>query len=158
MSVNTNCLEGMACPKCKSLGPFVIQVSTRMLIEDEGSTGEHDDLEWTDKSSCRCKACDHEGVLLDFKVEETFDPDISLVSALWRFIEDGGSTEEFFELRARVRQHGNLYDSAPDLRDAAQDALTELEAWQMSAPDDAGTAAAVEKLKAALGTSHQTVN
>jgi len=33
---NTNCLAGMACPKCGSLGPFYISVSTLM---------------------CRCKAC-----------------------------------------------------------------------------------------------------
>jgi hypothetical protein len=29
----------------------------------------------------------------------------TLVLALWRFIEDGGTTAEFFELRERVRQH-----------------------------------------------------
>ena len=48
------------------------------------------------------------------------DPDIGLVAALWRFIENSGSTEEFFELRARVRQHGALYDSAPALLEALE--------------------------------------
>lgn len=43
------------------------------------------------------------------------EPDISLVAALWRFIEDGGGTAEFFELRERVRAHGDLYDAAPAL-------------------------------------------
>jgi hypothetical protein len=52
-----------------------------------------------------------------------YDPDISLVAALWRFIEDRGSTEEFYELRERVRCHGNLYDSAPALLAALEGVL-----------------------------------
>lgn len=36
----------------------------------------------------------------------------NLVLALWRFIENSGTTEEFFDLRERVRQHGTLHDSA----------------------------------------------
>ena len=31
-----------------------------------------------------------------------YEPDISLVAALWHFIENSGTTEEFFELRTRV--------------------------------------------------------
>jgi hypothetical protein len=47
--------------------------------------------------------------------------DTSLVAALWRFVENSGTTEEFFELRGRVRQHGSsLYDSAADLLEALQ--------------------------------------
>ncbi len=37
-----------------------------------------------------------------------YEPDTSLVAALWRFIENSGTTEEFFELRQRVRQHATL--------------------------------------------------
>jgi hypothetical protein len=44
-----------------------------------------------------------------------YEPDISLVAALWHFIENSGTTEEFFELRTRVQQHGALYDFAPAL-------------------------------------------
>jgi hypothetical protein len=43
------------------------------------------------------------------------EPDTGLVAALWRFVEDSGSTKEFFALRCRVREHGALYDSAPAL-------------------------------------------
>lgn len=53
----------------------------------------------------------------------TFDPDISLVAALWRFIEDGGNTAEFSELRERVRCHGTLHDAAPALLNALEDCL-----------------------------------
>lgn len=51
------------------------------------------------------------------------EPDISLVAAPWRFIEDGGSAAEFTELRARVRAHGALYDAAPRLLGALEDCL-----------------------------------
>jgi len=36
----------------------------------------------------------------------------NLVLALWRFIENGGATEEFFALRERVRHHGTRRHSA----------------------------------------------
>jgi hypothetical protein len=51
------------------------------------------------------------------------DPDISLVAALWRFIEDGGTAAEFNELRERVRRHGALHDAAPALLEALEDCL-----------------------------------
>jgi hypothetical protein len=53
------------------------------------------------------------------------EPDTSLVAALWRFIENSGSTEQFFELRERVRQHGALYDSAPALLKALETLMNE---------------------------------
>jgi hypothetical protein len=43
------------------------------------------------------------------------EPDTGLVAALWHFVENSGTTEEFFALRSRVRQHGALYDSAAAL-------------------------------------------
>ena len=52
-----------------------------------------------------------------------YEPDISLVAALWRFIENSGSTEEFFELRERVRCHASLYDAAPALLAALEGLL-----------------------------------
>ncbi len=51
------------------------------------------------------------------------DADISLVAALWRFIEGGGSPAEFLELRERVRLHGGLYDAAPALLAALEGLL-----------------------------------
>ena len=36
----------------------------------------------------------------------------NLVLALWRFIENSGTAEEFFDLRERVRQHGTRRHSA----------------------------------------------
>jgi hypothetical protein len=53
------------------------------------------------------------------------EPDTGLVVALWRFVEDSGTTEEFFALRCRVREHGALYDSAPALLKALETLINE---------------------------------
>lgn len=53
------------------------------------------------------------------------EPDTGLVAALWRFVENSGSTEEFFDLRCRVREHGALYDSAPALLKALETLMNE---------------------------------
>jgi hypothetical protein len=42
----------------------------------------------------------------------------NLVESLWHFIENEGTTEEFFELRERVRSQGDLHDVAPALLEA----------------------------------------
>src|SRR6266536_26578 len=49
----------------------------------------------------------------------------SLVAALWHFVENSGTTEEFFDLRCRVREHGALYDSAPALLKALETLMNE---------------------------------
>ncbi len=53
---NTNCLEGTACPNCKSFGPFRIMVTTTVTVTDEGIT-DHGSVEWDDESFCTCVAC-----------------------------------------------------------------------------------------------------
>ena len=53
------------------------------------------------------------------------EADTGLVAALWRFVENSGSTEEFFALRCRVREHGALYDSAPALLKALETLINE---------------------------------
>ena len=53
------------------------------------------------------------------------EPDTGLVAALWHFVENSGTTEEFFELRVRVREHGALYDSAPALLKALETLMNE---------------------------------
>jgi hypothetical protein len=67
--VNENCLEGMACPVCKSEGPFHIDVTTTVLVHDDGT--EYDtgtDTLWSDDSCCMCAACDHTGTVADFTI------------------------------------------------------------------------------------------
>ena len=70
--MNSNCLEGMRCPKCGSEEPFFIEVRTQMLMWDEGSDY-HTDLDHDDASFCRCYNCDREGTVADFKIKEEND-------------------------------------------------------------------------------------
>jgi len=65
--MNTNCLRGIACPECKSEGPFVITVQTNVLMEDDGwseTTGDSD--EWGSWSYIRCDKCDAHGFVSEF--------------------------------------------------------------------------------------------
>jgi hypothetical protein len=43
---NSNCLHGMQCPRCNSLEPFAIGITTTMRFYDSGSDDQLDDNEW----------------------------------------------------------------------------------------------------------------
>ncbi len=66
---NTNCLEGMQCPRCGNYGPFHIAVTTVVNMADDGSQyvsgyGE----EWNDDSHAWCPSpCDFDGAVRNFK-------------------------------------------------------------------------------------------
>ena len=76
---NTNCLEGMACPSCKSKGDFIIGVFVMALVSDNGVV-DPQSPEWDDASTCACRVCTFEGKVSDFKAKETTtaQPDIDL--------------------------------------------------------------------------------
>lgn len=66
--INTNCLRGIQCPECGSLGPFIITVETNVVMHDDGwseTTGDRDD--WGAHSLIRCDSCDHPGVVAEFR-------------------------------------------------------------------------------------------
>ena len=67
MTKNINCLKGIQCPKCGSEGPFVIEVTTTVLMSDDGWDEHVSDTIWEDTSYCRCVDCDHVGKVVDFK-------------------------------------------------------------------------------------------
>ena len=66
---NSNCLEGMACPKCKSEEPFRIEMKSMIKIYDEG-TDHHEDTEWDENSYCECCECDYHGKVKDFQIPD----------------------------------------------------------------------------------------
>jgi hypothetical protein len=68
---NTNCLSGIACPKCKSEGPFCIACDVVMLITDDGCAEQVGDNCWDDESYIECRECLHHGKVSDFQTEET---------------------------------------------------------------------------------------
>lgn len=65
--MNTNCLEGMQCPKCQSLEPFTITAGIKVLVYDAGTEDLNLDYEWEDNASCACEKCDNAGRIADFK-------------------------------------------------------------------------------------------
>ncbi len=66
---NTNCLEGMQCPECRSEGPFDIQVICWMEVTDDG-TGDLREVEWDSDSACRCMGCNYANTARVFRLED----------------------------------------------------------------------------------------
>lgn len=64
--MNTNCLEGLRCPKCGKHGPFHIAISALATVTDDG-VQHYGDIEWSDDSYCDCPACDESGIVQDFR-------------------------------------------------------------------------------------------
>lgn len=65
---NTNCLDGMECPRCGSLGSFAISCTSEFDVSDDG-TGDHDSVEWEDDSPCTCGCCGFNATVHGFKIE-----------------------------------------------------------------------------------------
>jgi hypothetical protein len=68
---NTNCLEGMKCPQCKSEEPFRIHCTVIVLMEDYGSMEDLSGSEWDRDSLCECESCDYAGTVEDFTIDKT---------------------------------------------------------------------------------------
>jgi hypothetical protein len=64
-SKNTNCLVGMQCPNCKSLGPFSISATAIFTFSDDG-TESFGDVEYDGGSYCLFIECEHDGIVHDF--------------------------------------------------------------------------------------------
>ena len=63
---NTNCLEGMKCPKCGHEKSFEIRAMATFDVTDDG-TDDYSSVEWYDDSPCTCKNCQHFAMVSEFK-------------------------------------------------------------------------------------------
>ena len=91
---NTNCLEGLSCPKCGSLGPFRITAECFALVSDDGVECTTD-VEWDQDSPCWCKACDFGGDINDFSASRVFyetQVKLTIFSADRHFADEGLAT------------------------------------------------------------------
>jgi hypothetical protein len=70
-AANANCLHGMQCPKCKSLEPFAIGVTTTFRVYDSGTDDQLGDTEWEDDSYCECCKCVFVGTVADFTLPQS---------------------------------------------------------------------------------------
>lgn len=64
--MNDNCLEGIACQRCGSEGPFAITATTVAMMYDDGCEGTTD-IEWENTSPCVCKSCGHAATVAAFR-------------------------------------------------------------------------------------------
>lgn len=62
---NVNCLAGLKCPKCGSLGPLRITAVAEFVVADDG-TDEFGDVEWSETSAASCTVCSWSGQVKDF--------------------------------------------------------------------------------------------
>src|SRR6185437_11045600 len=51
---NTNCLEGIRCPRCKQQELFYIRACVEVDVTDNGTGDERGEYFWDDQSPCRC--------------------------------------------------------------------------------------------------------
>jgi hypothetical protein len=63
---NTNCLEGIRCPKCGQEDEFRIACTMVCTVIDDG-TEKIGDIEWDENSWCLCPRCEKDGKLKDFQ-------------------------------------------------------------------------------------------
>ena len=63
---NTNCLEGMRCPKCKQEDTLHIIASVTLEVTDDGSEA-IGDQEWDDTNPCHCPECKYKGTVGEFR-------------------------------------------------------------------------------------------
>lgn len=68
---NSNCLDGMQCPRCSSLEPFAIGITTTLRFYDLGSDDQLGDNEWDQSSHCECCTCSFAATVGDFTIPHT---------------------------------------------------------------------------------------
>src|ERR1039457_2680781 len=95
---NDNCLIGMQCPKCSSLGPFEIDVITTLTVHDDG-TGDANGAEWEDENRCQCSNCKHTATVADFSRNIT---NANYVSKLLAFMD---VSQEFWDSLTEAQQN-----------------------------------------------------
>ena len=64
---NTNCLEGIACPKCGNDTRIYIEARTLAVVTDNGAET-FGDMEWGGESYAECPECRHHGTVEEFRI------------------------------------------------------------------------------------------
>ena len=63
---NTNCLEGVRCPKCQQQDGFYIEALIKVYVTDDGTEDQGGNYIWSESSPCACGDCGHAGPLAEF--------------------------------------------------------------------------------------------
>lgn len=76
---NTNCLEGIRCPKCGHEDAFKIETKVLVLVTDDGAE-DFGDSEWDSNHYCECDNCHYSGTIKDFMLPARDDVAASLAA------------------------------------------------------------------------------
>ena len=68
--MNENCLEGICCPKCGSIGPFRIACTAVCYLTDDGPTEDFTHVDYDENSMIRCEDCDCQKTMGEFTEQE----------------------------------------------------------------------------------------
>lgn len=68
MCPNENCLEGLACPDCGSVGPFDIHARCIVRMGDQGSEYAID-FDWEDHDHAGCPNCGYGGPVCSYRLD-----------------------------------------------------------------------------------------
>lgn len=80
--MNSNVLEGMACPSCGSDGPFQIRFTALGSFSDDGGPLDGvEEVDWDNQSTCSCCECTHHGRVVDFRENRLNDRQRALIAA-----------------------------------------------------------------------------
>ena len=112
---NTNCLEGIRCPRCSQEDRFFISGCAQFEVTDDGSdaVGDH---EWDEGSSTRCPECNLTAPLKDFREGPALPPD-----------PDGKNNDRASWAGAALAKF--MVVTGTDLEEAVGDLLTDLMHW-----------------------------
>lgn len=77
--MNTNCLAGLACPRCGHDRDFHIMCQITIRLTDNGIDDDYafkygDGFEWDDDSPIKCPACHHRATVNAFTLPAHRDP------------------------------------------------------------------------------------
>lgn len=67
---NSNCLEGIVCPKCGNDAMVYIEARTLAVVTDDGAET-FGDMEWDSDSYAECPDCQHRCTLKEFRINPT---------------------------------------------------------------------------------------
>jgi predicted nucleic-acid-binding Zn-ribbon protein len=119
--MNTNCLEGIKCPKCGNEDSFAVDVKGWATITDDG-LGSVMDADWEEDADTVCSICSHQGPWSEFIIPTPKSRAIALLAQydeamtlLTQLVQDGGRDKRIMEARATVEEM--VYDLADLLRE-----------------------------------------
>jgi hypothetical protein len=119
-SKNTNCLEGMKCPKCAQEESLKIEATCLFTVTDDGTEDDGDGREWSDTNYCECTECGHRGIVTDFTIEK-WDTDTSAKPTLQELYKAMCAAHDKLSDALEDESNDDEHDAAVDLCVALND-------------------------------------